>query len=191
VQKAEHVEQLRQFLKAAGLKYVDMTALTGLQQVQLQVRVAEVNRVAIRKLGVNMQYAGRSFFGTQGVGPDTSGALNPLPGIAPPSGTLVNPPASIGKAASAAIPYVFSGATSVSPLVSLLAGFPDSGLEFFIQALAENQYLQILAEPNLVALSGEEASFLAGGEFPFRLSKAGLPLPGSRSRLYTSNSELD
>jgi pilus assembly protein CpaC len=36
----------------------------------------------------------------------------------------------------------------------------------FIQALEENQYLQLLAEPNLVALSGEVASFLAGGEFP-------------------------
>jgi pilus assembly protein CpaC len=39
-------------------------------------------------------------------------------------------------------------------------------MEFFIQALAENQYLRVLAEPNLVALSGEEASFLAGGEYP-------------------------
>ena len=35
-----------------------------------------------------------------------------------------------------------------------------------MQALAENQYLRVLAEPSLVALSGEEANFLAGGEFP-------------------------
>jgi pilus assembly protein CpaC len=55
---------------------------------------------------------------------------------------------------------------SVSSAVTLFAGFPAADLEVFIQALEENQYLQLLAEPNLVALSGEEASFLAGGEFP-------------------------
>src|SRR6185503_13142243 len=48
----------------------------------------------------------------------------------------------------------------------LFANFPNSDLLFFVQALAENQYLRILAEPSLVAMSGEEASFLAGGEFP-------------------------
>lgn len=39
-------------------------------------------------------------------------------------------------------------------------------MDIFIEALAENQYLRVLANPTLVALSGEEASFLAGGEFP-------------------------
>ena len=37
-------------------------------------------------------------------------------------------------------------------------------VQVFLQALAENQYLRVLAEPTLIALSGQEASFLAGGE---------------------------
>ena len=55
---------------------------------------------------------------------------------------------------------------SVSPAVTLFGGFPSENVEFFVQALVENQYMRVLAEPTLVALSGEEASFLAGGEFP-------------------------
>jgi len=43
----------------------------------------------------------------------------------------------------------------------------------FLQALAENQYARILAEPNLTALSGEEATFLAGGEFPIPVVQGG------------------
>ncbi|HAU38151.1 MAG TPA: hypothetical protein DCX07_10615 [Phycisphaerales bacterium] len=50
--------------------------------------------------------------------------------------------------------------------MTLFAGFPKIDLEVFLQALSENQYLRVLAEPNLVALSGQEASFLAGGEYP-------------------------
>jgi pilus assembly protein CpaC len=48
----------------------------------------------------------------------------------------------------------------------MFTGIPDANLQIFFQALAENQYLRVLAEPNLVAMSGEEANFLAGGEFP-------------------------
>jgi len=50
--------------------------------------------------------------------------------------------------------------------VTIFAGVPRADFEIFIQALAENQYMRLLANPTLVALSGEEASFLAGGEFP-------------------------
>ena len=61
----------------------------------------------------------------------------------------------------------------MSPLVTLFTGFPDIDLEIFFQALAENQYLRLLAEPNLVAMSGEEANFLAGGEFPIPVVQGG------------------
>ena len=39
-------------------------------------------------------------------------------------------------------------------------------MAFFLDALSENQYLRLLANPTLVAINGEEAGFLAGGEFP-------------------------
>jgi hypothetical protein len=55
----------------------------------------------------------------------------------------------------------------------MFAAFPNADIQVFIQALAENEYLRLLAEPNLVALSGEEATFLAGGEFPVPIVQGG------------------
>jgi len=49
---------------------------------------------------------------------------------------------------------------------SLSLGFPRVQMQLFIRALADNTLASILAEPNLVAISGETATFLAGGEFP-------------------------
>lgn len=153
--RAEQADQLHRFLSTLGLKYVDMTSVAGVQQVQIQVRVAEVSRTAIRAMGLNAFGTGRDMFGGTVIGPATGGALNPI-SIGPAAGTL----------ARTNLPFTFNTAVNVSPGVTLFAGFPRADLEVFLQALAENQYLRILAEPNLVALSGEEATFLAGGEYP-------------------------
>jgi pilus assembly protein CpaC len=45
-------------------------------------------------------------------------------------------------------------------------GIPSADFEAYLQALSENRYVRLLAEPNLVAVSGEQATFLVGGEFP-------------------------
>ncbi len=150
--RAEQAVGIRKFLGARRLKYVDLTRLAGVQQVKIRVRVAEVSRQVTRTLGINAFKTGDNFFvGAQ------PGAINPI-SIGVPAGTAAN---------HTTVPFIFTQQLSVqSPAVSLFAGFPDYGLEFFIQALQENQYLRLLAEPTLVALSGEEASFLAGGEFP-------------------------
>ena len=79
-----------------------------------------------------------------------------------------------GSSAAGSAPFSFTLPTNVSSAVTLFGGFPKAGLEVFIQALAENQYLRILAEPQLVALSGQEASFLAGGEYPVPVVQGGL-----------------
>src|SRR4029077_6802905 len=55
----------------------------------------------------------------------------------------------------------------VSSLLNIFLFRPDINLAATIQALRENNVLQILAEPNLLPASGKDASFLAGGEFPF------------------------
>ena len=153
--KAEDVVALAHYLDGYGVKYVNLTSQAGVQQVMLQVRVAEVSRTAIRELGINAVYAGSSFFGASQVGSVGGGAINPV-SIGVPSGTAV----------AKRLPFEFTAEAAVSPSVTLFGGFPKANLEIFLQALAENQYLRILAEPNLVALSGEEASFLAGGEYP-------------------------
>src|SRR5262249_44722810 len=56
---------------------------------------------------------------------------------------------------------------SVSDLLNLFAFRPDLNVGATLKLLQSNDLLEILAEPNLITISGKEASFLAGGEFPF------------------------
>lgn len=165
--RAEQAEQLRRYMDATGLNYVDMTRVTGVHQVEIRVRVAEASRTAIRALGIQTLNTGtqdNDFFGSIQVGPSNGGALTPI-NIGPPQGVGAGPQD---------VPFVFNSAVNVSPLVTLFGGFPRADLEFFLEALVENLYVKILAEPNLVALSGEEAHFLAGGEFPIPVVQGGI-----------------
>lgn len=149
--RAEQAAQLKGFLEGSGLKYADATQVAGVQQVMLQVRVAEASRTALRSLGVNAIYGGDDFFGGSTIGGNPSNLS-----IAPAAGANVQQ----------GLPFVVNQAANVGSAVTLFGGFPGADLEFFIQALAENQYLRVLSEPTLVAVSGEEATFLVGGEFP-------------------------
>ena len=160
LRRAEDAAALHQFFEALKVAYVDMTSVTGVQQVLLQVRMAEANQDALRSLGINALWTGledNPFFITSTVGSATGGAINSV-NIGAPAGAI---PGEHG----AVVPQ-FNSAVGVSPLVTMNMGFPRADLQFLIQALAENQYVRLLAEPNLVAQTGEEADFLAGGEFP-------------------------
>jgi len=158
--RAEEADQLHRYLNTYGLKYVDLTSVAGVQQVQLKVVIAEANRTAIRSLGMNAFVAGTSAFGASTIGPDSGGPINPV-SIGVPAGTAVGSNS-----------FKFLSDTGVSPGVTLFGGVPGSDLQFFISALAENQYMRVLAEPSLVALSGQEASFLAGGEYPIPVAQS-------------------
>lgn len=160
--RAEQALQLQSFLEARGVEYVDMTSVAGVQQVQVQVRMAEVSRTGLRALGVNGFGAGENGFAGSTIGSDGGGAINPV-SVGPPAGAPVG----------SDLPFEFSRAVEVSPAVTLFGGSLSNDFMIFVQALAENQYLRILAEPNLVALSGQEASFLAGGEFPIPVVQGG------------------
>jgi len=149
--RAEDVQRLRAYMDTAELRYVDMTSLAGVQQVLIKVRIAEASRQALRSLGINALHTGNDFFGGSTVG----GNLNNID---------IGVPA--GAAADYGLPFNFNAATQVGQGVTAFFGIPAADLQFFLEALEDNQYLRILAEPSLVALSGEEASFLAGGEFP-------------------------
>jgi pilus assembly protein CpaC len=150
LRSADQAEQLHRFLEKTKLEYVDMTSVAGIQQVQLQVRVAEVSRSASRALGINAYQTDNRFIWGQ--------RLNANEINIGAAGDQV-----AGNDLIFATPEDGIGAGS---LVTLFAAFPHSNLEIFLQALAENQYLRLLANPTLVALSGEQADFLAGGEFP-------------------------
>lgn len=153
LRRSEHAAQLLAILDAYGVKYVDGTSVAGVHQVLLQVRLAEVSRDAIRALGINSVYAGSDFFGAVRIGSSGGGPINPISFVPTPG------------APATGLPFIF-GESGLGAGVSLVTGFPTSDLVLFFEALAENQYARILAEPSLIALSGEKASFLAGGEFP-------------------------
>jgi len=151
LRSSEQAEQLHDFLDKTKVIYVDMTSVAGVQQVLLEVRIAEVSRAALRSLGIQI-FTGmdEDFFG--------GSRINNLGGgdIGVPGGVLVGD----------TMPFQLVSDVTPAAAVTVFAGVPRADFEIFIQALAENQYLKLLANPTLVALSGEEASFLAGGEFP-------------------------
>src|SRR6202023_3590612 len=64
-------------------------------------------------------------------------------------------------------------ATTVNNVLNLFLFRSDINLGATIEALATKNLLQILAEPNLIAVNGKEASFLAGGQFPFPVVQPG------------------
>ncbi len=162
VRRSEDVALLRQFLEVREIDYVDMTRVVGAHQVLMEVKVAEVSRNAVRALTVNAFRASDSFFGGLTTGTAAGGAFNP-----------VNIGAPTGAPGTQGVPFEFLADANVNPLATLFMGFPRADVQIFIQALAEDQLLRVLAEPNLVAISGEEASFLAGGEFPIPIVQGG------------------
>ena len=150
LRNADQAVQLHDYLDKTGTTYVDMTSVAGAQQVQIEIRMAEVSRQALRALGFNAFHTDDDYFGASRIG-----SIFPV-SIGPDTGQVAGDTTS----------FVFNEVPTAGPLVTIFGGFPRADFEFFLQALAENQYLRVLANPTLVALNGEEASFLAGGEFP-------------------------
>lgn len=137
-------------------KVVNLLRVGGVQQVMLEARVAEMSRDLVRRLGVNLAYStngGREFGVT---------TLNDLTATVAPRDAVFLPNDFLDD--FALTPF---GLVPLS--VSSILRFQDGGMHWtaFIDALKENGLVKVLAEPNLVALSGQEASFLVGGEFPF------------------------
>lgn len=126
------------------------------QQVMLKVRFLEVSREGGRQLGVSW-FAGHNGRGV------TSGAQNPAISQAPGSGTATGGSGiplfqTIGSLAGA----------SAGPFGVAIANLVNGGttVDVMVNALETKGLVRRLAEPDLVALSGDTASFLAGGEFP-------------------------
>ena len=73
LRSADQAEQLHRYLDQKKITYVDMTSVAGIQQVQLQVRVAEVSRAALKTLGINGFQTDDDFFFGQRVGSSAGG----------------------------------------------------------------------------------------------------------------------
>ena len=125
----------------------------GAQEVLLQVKFAEVDRTAVTQLGVNFLSNGAA----NSLGTITTGQFG---GFGPQTLSNQN-----GTTAT-------SGET-LTNVLNLFIFRPDINFGAVIQALQTKNLLQILAEPNLIAVNGKEASFLAGGQFPFPIVQPG------------------
>ena len=149
------------------ISIIDMTDVVGVQQVELQVRVAEVSKTGLRQMGVNWFQAGNDF--SSGISP--SRGINSI-GYTDGLGLVEQ---SFGESiANTSVLRDFGVLNTISGTgITAFGILPRADMAFFLEALQENQYLRLLANPTLVAISGEEASFLAGGEFPVPVVQSG------------------
>ncbi len=146
---------LSQALAMAGPfgKVVNLLDVGGVQQVMLEVRVSEIQKSTVRRLGINFNgvSADGSKFGVSLLNNLTTLKTQPPLGFPFGSSDISAP-----------------GGIAVSQNVNAIFRFVHDGATWtgFIDALKENGLLTVLAEPTLTALSGQTASFNAGGEVP-------------------------
>jgi len=135
----------------------------GAQEVLLEVKFAEVDRSAALQLGINYLSPGTGHTtGTLSTG-QFGGTT-----VSTSSATTTTVGATTTTSTSATAPTI----NLTNPL-NLFLFRSDINFGVVIQALQQKNLLQILAEPNLIAVNGKEASFLAGGEFPFPIVQPG------------------
>lgn len=147
VSQPQAAQQADAVVQAAGFKTVNMlqSPVTDATQVQLQVRVAEVSRQKLKDYGSSLASVNSTSFFTQGGGPATMQQHD--------GGGIISE-----FAGSALNLFLFNSGLNTAA---------------YIRALRTNGALRALAEPNLIAMNGQTASFLAGGEFPIPVVQGG------------------
>jgi len=152
ISSAAVADKILEVVKGATPKVTSMMEVPILAnaQILLQVRFAEVDRSAVDQFGINFL----SLPGAKNVGSVSTQQFGPP--------QLTNQTNGTG-----------SSAFSLSDLLNVFLFRPDINLAVTIKALQDNNLLQILAEPNLLTQSGKDASFLAGGEFPYPVPQSG------------------
>lgn len=131
--------------KVVNLLHVNVPPSTT--QILLKVRFATVSRSAAEQYGFNVFSAN-----AKGIGNSTTTQYGSYPSLTGTPG---------------------GSALSFQDLLNIFYFRPDLNIGAYIQALQEKNILQILAEPNLLTGSGQPASFLAGGEYPFPTIQGG------------------
>jgi pilus assembly protein CpaC len=149
VSSAAVADKILEVVKGAAPKVTSMmevpVAPTG--EILLQVKFADVSRTWESQLGINIL----SLPGAKNIGTISTQQFSP-PNL---TGTSVGGTGSSGTQ------------IGLSNLLNFFIFRPDIDFAATIQALEDNNVLQILAEPNLMTESGKQASFLAGGQFPY------------------------
>jgi pilus assembly protein CpaC len=129
--------------------------LTHDRQVLLEVRFVEVDRAALSQFGFNLFSTGA----TNTIGTTTTGQFGGFGAH------------QINDACCGTPTTGFTTQETISQVLNIFMFRPDIHLGAVIQAAQAHNVLQILAEPNLMVISGQKATFLAGGEFPYLLAQ--------------------
>lgn len=150
VNTAGSADRAMQLAKAyAGDKVINLISMGSSQQIMLEVRFAEVTRSTGKDIGVRLSGASRggSFDGITGTG---AGLISGNPGV-------------LG----------FTAITDTFGIFRKAFNIGNVDINASINALENRGLAKTLAQPTLIALSGEKASFLAGGEFPVPVAQTG------------------
>ncbi|THH37239.1 type II and III secretion system protein family protein [Aliishimia ponticola] len=131
----------------------NLMVVGGIQQVMLKVRFAEMQRSVSKSLSSSLALNGTTFGGDLGINGGTGTTVG--------SGGVAN-------SLSGSVPAANENAGAM--VFGFNAGSMQIGI--LLEALEQKGVVRTLAEPNLVALSGQEATFLAGGEYPVPVSRS-------------------
>jgi pilus assembly protein CpaC len=140
--ESEDARRLAAHFLGANEEVINRLQITSANQVNLRVRIAEVNKQVLRNLGINWN----AVFNNGDIA----------------FGFLTGFPLALSNVVAGA-----TGVTGTAPTVNT----NNFDLTATLDLLAEEGLVSVLAEPNLTALSGETATFLAGGEFPVPIAQ--------------------
>ena len=128
----------------------NLMSVTGKQQVMLKVRFAEMQRTVAKSLSSSLAFGGNYLSGDLSVSSET--------------GTWLDPGNSLGGAN-------VNTQAGTEGAIGIGANIGSLQIGLLIEALEAKGVVRTLAEPNLTALSGQEAKFLAGGEYPIPVAQ--------------------
>jgi len=153
VANATTASQVQSVIEAANFKVVNMltSPISDATQIQLQVRVAEVNRTKLRDYGTSF---------SSGPPGGTGGYWNSGGG-----------PSSLGDTTTSSAGAIID--TIIQPALNLFIFNRQINTGAMLKMLRQEGAFRELAEPNLIAMNGQQASFLAGGEFPVPVLQMG------------------
>jgi pilus assembly protein CpaC len=163
---------------ASPAQLVNKMNLDEPNQINLQVRVAEVDRSTLKQFGINWQTITQNGFASFGI----VSAVPTLTSLSTSSSKVI--PLIAGESAPATIQQgsnIIGFNTQDSTLIgnavnnNFFAGIKEghSTINALVDALSQQGLITVLAEPNLTTVSGQKASFLAGGEFPVPVPQTG------------------
>ena len=145
-------------------------AISHDRQVLLEVKFAEVDRTKFSQFGINLLSTGAG----NTLGTTTTGQFG---GFGPQSLSdafkVPNKTVDTGLPTAGPDHVPFTSTQTIQNVLNIFLFRPDIHFGAVIQDLQQRSILQILAEPNLMAMNGQRATFLAGGEFPFPIVQPG------------------